>query len=198
MKGKFITVEGIDGCGKSTHVKLLARWLRNRGHEVVCTDEPTDGRIGKVIKKLLKGEVKVPVDVEVMLFAADRMSHLANVIEPSVKAGKIVLNERYVHSSLAYQAARNIPEKLVKNANRLAPSPDLAILLDVPADAALSRIKKERTLDEFERDMRLQKRVRKNYLGLVKGGELKKIDGTRPVREVQSEIRELVGSALTC
>jgi dTMP kinase len=196
VKGKFLTIEGLDGCGKSTQVKLLARWLRRKGDEVVCTDEPTNGPIGKTIKKILAGKFRVPPEVEVALFAADRMQHLSRVIQPSLKAGKIVLNERYVYSSLAYQSARGVPPELVRKANELAPPPDLAILVDVPAEVALSRIKKTRRLDEFERDLRLQRRVRQNYLKLVRSEELKLVNGTRSVREVQLDIRELVSTLL--
>lgn len=198
MKGKFITVEGLDGCGKSTHVKLLAKWLRQKGFKVVCTDEPTDGPMGKIIKRLLVGKVKVPTEVEVALFAADRMKHLSGLIMPSVEAGKIVLNERYIYSSLAYQHARGVSRAIVRKANEMAPPPDLAILVDIPAEAALSRIQKTRTLDEFEKDLKLQKHVRKNYLSLVKRGDLKLVNGQCSLQEVQADIRKLVSPLLTC
>jgi dTMP kinase len=106
------------------------------------------------------------------------------------------LNERYVCSSLAYQPARGVSPRLVRKANELAPPPDLAILIDVPAEVALSRIKKTRGLDEFEKDLDLQRRVRRNYLELVGRGELKLVDGARSVREVQSDIRGLVRGLL--
>jgi dTMP kinase len=198
VAGKFFTLEGLDGCGKSTQVKLLARWLRRKGYGVLCTDEPTDGPVGRAIKKILAGEFKVPAEVEVSLFAADRMWHVSNLIRPSLEAGKIVLNERYVYSSLAYQSARGASAELVRKVNELAPPPDLAILIDVPAEVALSRIKKTRSLDEFEKDLKLQKRVRMNYLKLSRKGELQLVDGMRSVREVQSDIRKLVNSVLTC
>jgi dTMP kinase len=196
MKGKFLTIEGLDGCGKSTQVKLLARWLRRKGYEVVCTDEPTNGPVGKTIKKMLAGKFRVPIGVEVALFAADRMQHLSRLIWPSMRAGKIVLNERYVCSSLAYQSARGASLELVLKANELAPPPDLAILIDVPAETALSRIEKERSLDEFEKDLKLQRRVRRNYIRLAKDGMLKLVDGTRSVREVQLDIQKLVSASL--
>jgi dTMP kinase len=113
-----------------------------------------------------------------------------------MRAGKIVLNERYVCSSLAYQSARGASLELVQKANELAPLPDLAILIDVPAEAALSRIEKERSLDEFEKDLKLQRRVRRNYIKLAEDGMLKLVDGTRSVREVQLDIQELVSASL--
>ncbi len=196
MRGKHISIEGLDGCGKSTHAKLLARWLRAQGRRVIITDEPTNSTIGKIIKQVLRGEVRVPVAVEALLFATDRVQHVKNVIEPAVRAGKVVLNERYIYSSLAYQSARGLPMAWIRSINRYAPKPDLTILIDVPADAALARIKPSRKLDEFERDMRLQKRVRRNYLYIARLEGLKVVDGARLRDEVQAEIRKLVGAVL--
>ncbi|MDI6884505.1 MAG: dTMP kinase [Hadesarchaea archaeon] len=194
--GLLLTLEGLDGCGKSTHVKLLAKWLRSRGCKVVITDEPTNSAIGKVIKQMLRGELKVPPAVEALLFAADRVQHVANLIEPAVRAGKVVLNERYTYSSMAYQSARGVSEAWIKSINKYAPRPDLTILIDVPAAAALGRIKPSRKLDEFERDLRLQGRVRRNYLRIAKREGLKIVDGARSCGEVQAEIRKLISAVL--
>ena len=196
MKGKFITIEGIDGCGKSTQARLLARWLRSIGREVVLTDEPTDGVVGRNIKLILKGELKVPVEVEALLFAADRGQHVSGLIIPAARAGKIVINERYLYSSLAYQSARGMPEKFLRRINSYVPRPDLAVLVDVPATAALGRIKPSRNLDEFEKDLRLQEKVRRNYLRLARRDGLKVVDGARPLEEVQAELRKLVSAVL--
>ncbi|MDI6642973.1 MAG: dTMP kinase [Candidatus Hodarchaeaceae archaeon] len=196
MKGKFVSIEGIDGCGKSTHAKLLARWLRARGREVIITDEPTNSTIGRIIKQVLRGELRVPVAVEALLFATDRVQHVKNVIEPAVRSGKVVLNERYIYSSLVYQSARGVPAGWIKLINNYAPKPDLAILIDVPAEVALARIKPSRRLDEFERDLRLQQRVRRNYLRIAKREGLKIVDGARSCGEVQAEIRKLISAVL--
>jgi len=196
LKGKFITIEGIDGCGKSTQARLLARWLRSIGRDVVLTDEPTDGVVGKNIKLILKGKLKVPVEVEALLFAADRGRHVSGLILPATRAGKIVINERYLYSSLAYQSARGMPEEFLMKINSYVPKPDLAVLIDLPATAALGRIKPSRKLDEFEKDLRLQDKVRRNYLRLAKRYGLKIIDGVRPLEEVQTELRELVSAML--
>lgn len=196
MKGKHVLIEGLDGCGKSTHAKLLARWLRARGHKVIITDEPTNNTIGRVIKRALRGEVRVPIAVEALLFATDRVQHVKNVIEPAVRAGKVVLNERYIYSSLAYQSARGVPAGWIRSINRYAPKPDLTILIDISADIALARIKPSRKLDEFECDMRLQRRVRRNYLRLARREGLKVVDGARSRDEVQTRIRKLVGAVL--
>lgn len=194
--GFLLCIEGLDGCGKSTHVRLLARWLRSRGRKVVITDEPTDGVIGKIIKRMLRGELKLPIAAEALLFTADRVQHISDVIEPALKAGKVVLNERYVCSSLAYQSARGVPVSWIASINKHAIKPDLTILIDIPAKAALARIKPSRRLDEFERNLRLQQRVRRNYLRIAKQEGLKIVDGARSRDEVQAEIRRLVSAVL--
>jgi dTMP kinase len=196
MRGKFISIEGLDRCGKSTHAKLLARWLRSRGHAVLLTDEPTDSAIGRMIKQVLRGELKVPLDAEALLFAADRVQHFANIINPALQEGKIVISERYVHSSLAYQPARGLSMGWVRKINRHAPRPDLTILIDVPTEVAFSRDRFSRSLDEFEKDLELQERVRRNYLRLAKAEGLKVVDGNRPRGEVQAELRKIVSSVL--
>lgn len=194
--GFLLCIEGLDGCGKSTHVRLLARWLRSRGRKVVITDEPTDGVIGKIIKRMLRGELKLPIAAEALLFTADRVQHISDVIEPALKAGKVVLNERYVCSSLAYQSARGVSVSWIASINKHAIKPDLTILIDIPAKAALARIKPSRRLDEFERNLRLQQRVRRNYLRIAKQEGLKIVDGARSRDEVQAEIRRLASAVL--
>lgn len=196
MRGKFIVIEGLDGCGKSTQVKLLSNWLRSQGKRAVFTDEPTNGEVGRTIKAILRGELKVPVEAEALLFAIDRMQHLSSLILPSLENGVIVLNERYVHSSLAYQCARGASENFVRVVNAFAPKPDLGIFIDVSVEVAMRRVKKARSPDKFEADARLQRIVRKNYLKYVRMGELKAIDGARPLEEVQRDIRGLVAQIL--
>jgi dTMP kinase len=141
MRGKLVSIEGIDGCGKTTHTRLLAEWLRSQGYRVVVTDEPTDGIIGRIIKRALKGEIKIQVPTEALLFAADRVQHVDEVIRPALKAGRIVITERYFYSSLAYQSARGLSMHWLESINRAALKPNLSILIDLPSDDALQRIK---------------------------------------------------------
>jgi len=196
VKGKLVSIEGIDGCGKTTHTRLLAEWLRARGYRVVVTDEPTDGTIGRIIKRALRGEIKLQVTTEALLFAADRIQQIAAVIRPALKAGKIVITERYFYSSLAYQSARGLSLTWLENINRAALKPNLSILIDLPADAALQRIKCSRRLDKFEQDMKLQRLVRSNYLRIARLRGLKIVDGARNKDEVQADIRKIVSTTL--
>jgi dTMP kinase len=187
-----VSIEGIDGCGKSTHTRLLARWLRARGYKVVITDEPTNGPIGRIIKRILRGDLKVPVTAEALLFAADRLHHLDTLILPAMRAGKIVITERYTYSSLAYQSARGLNLQWIAKINAKAPRPDMAVLIDVPAEIALRRIKGARELDTFERDLKLQRKVRTNYLRVSRKCGAKILNGDRPIKEAQEKLRKLV------
>ena len=196
MKGKLVSIEGIDGCGKTTHVRLLAEWLRSRGHRVVITDEPTDGVIGRIIKRALRGELKLSIAAEALLFAADRVQHITEVIRPALKAGKIVITERYFYSSLAYQSARGLSMTWLEGINRAALKPNLSILIDLPAEVALQRIRRSRRLDKFERDLQLQRHVRLNYLRIARLRGLKVVDGDRRKDEVQADIRKIVSTTL--
>ena len=196
VRGKLISIEGIDGCGKTTHTKLLARWLRERGYKVVVTDEPTNGPIGRIIKRILRGELKVPVAAEALLFAADRLHHVDKLIIPAMRTGKIVITERYTYSSLAYQSARGLDLQWIAKLNEKALKPDLEILIDVPAEVGFRRIKGARELDTFEKDLKLQRRVRRNYLGVCRKGGTKILNGDRPAREVQAKLRKFVEAVL--
>ncbi|MEM1688967.1 MAG: dTMP kinase [Candidatus Hadarchaeales archaeon] len=196
MRGLFIVLEGIDGCGKSTQARMLAEWLRSEGYEVILTDEPTDGPIGRFIRKILNGEIRTSISAEVNLFAADRMWHLGNVILPALGDGKIVISERYVCSSIVYQTTRGASLKEILAANKFAPEPDLSILIDTPPEVSMRRMNKK--LDEFEKDLKLQKSVRLRYLQLAKNGKLKLVNGTLSADEVQNEIRKLVQPMLRC
>ena len=196
MRGKLVSIEGIDGCGKSTHARLLARWLRSKGYKVIVTDEPTNGPIGRIIKRILRGELKMPVAAEALLFAADRLHHAEKLIVPAMRAGKIVITERYTSSSLTYQVARGMPIDWLIKLNERALKPDLAILIDVPAYVALQRIEGSRKLDTFEKDLRLQRKVRTIYLQVAKKKRLRIVDGARVASQVQADIRKLVKTAL--
>ena len=114
-RGCFICVEGLDGCGKTTQTNLLVRSLRKSGYNAVYTAEPSRGKIGKFIKKYcLHGEKRVSVVVEALLFAADRFEHVESEVIPTLNKGKIVVSDRYIYSSLAYQGAAGLDLKWIE------------------------------------------------------------------------------------
>jgi dTMP kinase len=191
MRGVFICLEGLDGCGKSTQARNLAVWLKSIGKEVVSTAEPTNGPIGKLLRKIISGRISVPPLAEAMLFAADRCYHLEETIKPALNEGKVVVCERYVYSSLAYQQARGVPESVIKKLNSTFLRPNLVVLLDVPVEVATKRIKRKE-VDEFEKNREFQEKVRTNYLTLFRKEKLPILDGTLEPRILTEEIKKLV------
>lgn len=194
--GKLIALEGPDGCGKSTQIELLSRWLKEKGHEVEITREPTENPIGQVIRDSLSGKIDIPVEAEALLFAGDRALHVSDVIRPNLEKGKIVLTGRYIHSSLAYQTSRGLPMEWVEVINRPAITPDLTIFIDVPPEVGLERKNSSKKADKFDQDLELQKKVRKTYKELAEEREMPLIDGTLPKEQVQEKIRDEVEKIL--
>jgi dTMP kinase len=140
--GRLIVFEGIDGCGKSTQIERLAVRLREAGHEVVQTREPTDGEHGRKIRGLAKSGGDVPHDEELRWFIADRREHVGGVIAPALAAGKIVLSDRYFLSTVAYQGARGSdPAALLAASEAEFPLPDLALLFLLPPEEGLARVR---------------------------------------------------------
>ena len=195
----FITFEGIDGVGKSTQLDLLQTWLESRGREVVRTLEPGGTELGKEIRHLLlhrKGDVAPRA--EALLYAADRAHHVATKILPALEAGKVVLGDRYFDSSVAYQgAARELDVEDVRNISLWAVDnliPDLTVLLDLDAEAAISRRNQTGTEpDRLEREkVDFFERARNQYLELAKEPRFLVVDATLSVDEIQQQIRARV------
>ncbi|KYH38649.1 MAG: thymidylate kinase [Candidatus Bathyarchaeota archaeon B23] len=187
--GLFIVLEGIDGCGKSTHSRLLAEGLRGLGYRVVETCEPTDGPVGRLLRGRSERGLRFPAEVEALLYAADRLLHVEGVVEPALREGYVVVSERYIHSSIAYQGAEGVDVDWIRMLNRSAPQPDLAVLLDIQPKTAVERLRGRR-LTAYE-DYETQRRVREIYLRLAEAGELVRVDAERSMEEVQRELLHL-------
>ena len=189
QKGFFICVEGLDGCGKTTQAKLLARRLR-KSYGAVYTAEPSSGRIGRFIKQYcLHVEKRGSSIVEALLFAADRFEHVQNVVLPKVNEGKLVISDRYVYSSLAYQGAAGVDLTWIEKINEHAIRPDLAIFIDVLPEAVVQRLKPKRSIME---KLETQRKVRQVYLYFVKEGKLIMVNGNAPEQKVADDILEVV------
>lgn len=166
----FVTFEGIEGCGKSTQARALLAAL---GPDALLTHEPGGTSLGRDIRELLlhrKGAMAPAA--EVLLFFADRAQHVAEIVRPSLAAGKLVVADRYVDSTYAYQGyGRGVPLELLRHAWRLATGslrPDLTILLDVPVDVGLARVGRRGSHDRLEGEERaFHERVRAGYLELA-------------------------------
>ena len=192
MKGKgfFICVEGLDGCGKTTQTKLLVRKLRKMGWDAVYTAEPSRGKIGQFIKKYcLHGEKRTFPIVEALLFVADRFEHVEREVIPALNEGKIVVSDRYVYSSLAYQGATGLDLKWIEMINEHAIRPDLAIFVDVEPEAVIKRLKPKKSVME---NLETQRKVREVYVKFVEKGELVRIDGNKSTKEVADDILKVV------
>ncbi len=188
--GLFIALEGIDGSGTTTHLKLLSSWLTTKGYEVVKTHEPTNGRIGRVIREVLR-DSSVPSAIDALLFAADRVDNTINCIQPALDQGKIVITDRYVESSIAYQTSSGLDMEWVKELNKLALTPNITILLDISPQIALGRKRKSKEKEKFERTAFLEK-VRQIFLSRVEEQGFKVVNAERSIKEVQSKIRKYV------
>lgn len=189
-RGVFVCLEGIDASGKSTQARWLVRNLRRRGFDAIYTTEPSDGEIGKFIKRyVLQRKRRIPAVVEALLFAVDRIDHVESKIERALESGKIVVSDRYVYSSLAYQGAAGLDVSWIKQVNKMALTPDLAIYIDVPPEVVVKRMKRRRSVMET---LETQRRVREVYMQLVREKRLVLIDGNRPAREVVQNILAVV------
>lgn len=157
---------------------------------MVETHEPSDGPIGRLLRERSEEGLRFPPLVEALLYAADRLHHVEEVVKPALRAGCIVVSERYFHSSIAYQGAGGVDVDWIRMLNRYALRPDLVVFLDVEPETALERLR-DRRLTAYE-DYETQRRVREIYLRLVEAGELVRVDAERPVEEVHEELFKLV------
>ncbi|MGB9740392.1 MAG: dTMP kinase [Candidatus Bathyarchaeia archaeon] len=190
MKGLFICIEGLDGCGKTTQAKLLVKALRKAGYDAVYTAEPSKGKIGKFIKRYcLNAKQRVSTVVEALLFAADRFEHLEKEVVPALENGKIVVSDRYIFSSLAYQGAAGLDFNWIEKVNVYAIAPDLALFLDVKPEVAIQRVKTKKSVME---NLETQKKVRDVYMKFVEIGRLVRIDGDKPKTSVARDVLTIV------
>jgi dTMP kinase len=154
-RGLLIAFEGIDGTGKSSQLQMLGATLVQLGHQVVMTREPTDGAYGRKIRSLFTSRFQITPAEELELFMADRREHVREVIEPALRAGRIVLTDRYYLSTAAYQGAvGQDPEAIMAANEAFAPVPDLVLLLTLPPDQSIHRIRALRgeVLNDFEQE----------------------------------------------
>jgi dTMP kinase len=187
--GAFICIEGLDGCGKTTQAKLLAKKL-GKSRNTLYTAEPSRGKIGTYIRnRCLYGEKRLSTVVEALLFAADRIEHVENVVLPALREGQLVISDRYVYSSLAYQGAAGLSLEWIEKVNKHALKPDLAVFIDVDPKTVMHRLKRKRSIME---NMETQQRVRGVYLKFVAKGELVRLDGNRAKNEVAETLSALV------
>lgn len=211
MRGRLITLEGIDGCGKSTQLEMLAGALRERGEKIVVTREPGGTKIGERIRELLSSDATEAIQpaTELLMIVAARAQHVADVIRPAVEAGILVISDRYTDSSVAFQGyGRGLDLSIVDAVNRLATgglTPDLTILFDLDATEAQGRLDARRAeapegarkpalayLDELE--LEFHKRVREGYMKIAAANpsRIKIVDASGSPESTHARVMSLV------
>ena len=193
-RGLFVVLEGIDGAGTTTQAERLSAALREEGRAVLTTREPSDGPVGTLLRQALAGRLVLPggrgalaPETLALLFAADRTDHLAAQVRPALEAGTIVVCDRYVLSSLAYQGAL-LPPRWVEAINAFAEPPDLTLFLEVdPKVASRRRASRGGEAELFEEDG-LQRKVARQYLEAIRrrgrADRVVRVPGDRSVEEV--------------
>lgn len=203
-RGLFVAFEGGDGAGKSTQSRLLGEWLQQEGYAVRHTFEPGDTPLGREIRQLLlHGEDgSVSPRAEALLFAADRAHHVATLVRPALERGEVVLTDRYLDSSVAYQgAARDLGHDEIRELSLWAVEglvPDLTVLLDVSAGEG--RARRGAVHDRLEREAdTFHDRVRQGFLDLAARAPERYavLDATEPADELAAAVRERVGALLS-
>ncbi len=204
-QGFFLSFEGIEGCGKTTQIKLLARRLKSLGYLVVETREPGGGPISERIRTILLDPQNRDMDpsCELLLFLAVRAQHVADKIRPALEKGAVVLCDRFTDATVAYQGyARGLGAGLVTRLNRFAADgilPDLTIFLDVPVSTGLKRKRASGQLDRLDREhVTFHEAVRKGYLRIARENprRVRIVDGTTAVDDVARAIEALARTGL--
>lgn len=205
MIGRFITLEGIEGVGKSTNLDFVARLLRDRGLEVVVTREPGGTPLAERVREVLLAHADEPVPplAELLLMFASRAIHLENQIRPALEAGRWVVCDRFTDATYAYQGGgRGQSELRIGELERWVQGefrPDLTLLLDADPSVGLARAGRRGESDRFEVERReFFSRVRDTYLARARSepGRIRIIDAARPLESVQSQIREEIKTIL--
>jgi dTMP kinase len=205
QNGMFITFEGTDGSGKTTQIKLMEKHIREMGYNVVLSREPGGTKVSELIRDLVldpKNTEIVPL-TEMILYAASRAQHVAQVIKPAVEAGKIVICDRFVDSSYAYQGCgRGVDLKMVADVNRVAidgMSPDITFFLDIDPEIALKRRINATGADRIEQEkIDFHRRVYSGYkkLALLYPDRIKTINAIKSIDEISLQINEYLKQIL--
>jgi dTMP kinase len=197
-RGKFITLEGIDGAGKSTHVEGIADFLRRRGKDIAVTREPGGTPLGEKLRALLLSQ-KMHADTETLLVFAARREHIAQVIAPALAEGRWVVSDRFTDATYAYQGAgRGMAKDRIAALERWVQGglqPDLTLVFDAPVEIALARLKDKGDRFELENKSFFE-RVRAEYLERVAAEprRMRMIQGGKPLTEVKKDVEDIIST----
>jgi len=198
VRGKFITLEGMDGAGKSTHIPTIIGALKSAGHRVISTREPGGTSLGEHLRDILLHQAMHPETEALLMFAA-RRQHIAEVIEPALSEGAYVVSDRFSDASFAYQhGARGVTaNKILQLEAWVHPhlQPDLTILFDVPVEVSMARLAGARSPDKFEQqNAEFFNRIRNAYLqrAAESPGRFRIIDGNQPIASVEQSLLDII------
>ena len=202
MKGKFIVIEGIDGCGKTTQINELSKWLPKSGlmkknSKLITTREPGGSLLGKKLRNLIldNNTTDKPTSLaELLLYSADRAEHVSKIISPALKEGNWVISDRFSDSTLAYQGyGRNINLEIIKNIESIVcqgESPDLTIFLEISPEESISR-RKNQIPDRIESEgIKFLKQVNEGFKLIAKEKRWKVISASQDIHSIASQIKE--------
>ena len=198
MEGKFITLEGIEGSGKSTNLSIIKKILDKNKINYVVTREPGGGPLGSKLRKiLLDKNNNISPSVEMLLMMADRKDHVDNLINHNLKQGNWVISDRYLDSTIAYQGGgRELDLNLINSLSEELelPTPDLTLLFDLPVNEALDRAKARSTLDRFESESEdFHKRIRDSYLEQAyKNNRFKIVNSSQDIESVAEQVKNYI------
>ncbi len=197
---KFITLEGLDGAGQSTHIPTIIAALQARGHEVVSTREPGGTALGERLRELLLNE-NMHAETETLLMFAARREHIATVIAPALARGAYVLSDRFTDATFAYQSgAKGVSAAKVELLEQWVQGdlqPDITLLFDVPVEISIQRLAAARSPDKFEReDAAFFTRIRQAYLQRAQQNpaRFRIIDGSKSLDEVKNSVEEIIST----
>ena len=202
MKNRFIVVEGLDGSGKSTQIKMLKEYLKSKGEKVYMTAEPSEGRIGKTLREMLSEDIPTDMYFQAGMFLADRIDHCTNPengIKKMLEEGYTVISDRYYYSTFAYQGTKSDMDYIMK-INLDCPAilrPDVCIFLDLNPEICKGRIDTNRGKTEmYEKNIEVMKSIRKNFLDVLTSlkdrENIKIINAEGSIEDIQKAIREAV------
>ena len=198
MRDKFITLEGMDGAGKSTHIAAIKHTLEQRGREVVLTREPGGTALGEALRELLLHQ-SMHAETETLLMFAARREHIAQVIAPALARGACVISDRFTDATFAYQSGGRGIEmqkiQLLESWVQGGLQPDLTLLFDVPVSVSMQRLQTARDPDKFEReDHAFFTRIRDAYLERARQDpqRFRIINADQPIDDVSKEVEEII------
>ena len=203
MNPLFITLEGIEGSGKSTNIKVINNYLNDKNINYINTREPGGSEVGDQLRNiLLNTEKKLSNQTELLLMLADRVNHIETLIQPNLEKGITVISDRFMDSSYAYQGGGremglDTITKIIDGLNII--KPNLTLLFDLPVEMALERARKRSKLDRFEsEDYDFHQRIRETYLFLAEedSERIKIIDASKDIEEVESQVRKILEQKL--